>query len=245
MTPQMFNNGYGTKEPGFSNMIVLSLVAHLIVITIVFVSVPTTSRHLTFGPVYSVSLVSPEVVLPRNQESSIMKEIEKSADAGSSVVFKKEMSRSVSTPVKKEETNKVNIEKAISAIKQKEPIPEASAPVMAAGRAVPSTGVKVSGSEVNAQRQEYIGVVWAKIQKNWSLPPTLVPKENIEAVIAVRIARSGGLEFVNFEKRSGNSYFDDAALKTVKKSSPFPPFPARLTDGNIEIGIRFHSAQFR
>lgn len=242
MTLQMFNSGYGTKQTGFSNMIFLSLIAHFIVITVVFISVPSTSRHLTFGPVYSVSLVGPDVTIPRNHESSLLKEIEKSTDTKGSVIFKKEVGIFSTTPIKKEETNRVNIEKAISAIKLKEPVPDASAPVKTAGQ---TASGRIAESESNTQKREYISVIWAKIQKNWTLPPTLVPKENIEAVIAVRISRSGGLESINFEKHSGNTYFDDAALKTVKKSSPFPPFPARLTDGSIEIGIRFHSAQFR
>lgn len=245
MTPQMFNNGY-SKEPSLHNMIFFSLIGHLIVITIVLVSVPTASRHLTFGPVYSVQLVSPEVASSRNQESSLMKEIEKSSGTASSVIFKKAISSSAATPVKKEETNRLNIEKAISAIKQKDlAAPERSAIAKPVGRATAATGAKVPESEVTAQRQEYIGIVWSRIQKNWTLPPTLMPKENIETVIAVRIARSGGVELLNFEKRSGNSYFDDAALKTVKKSSPFPPFPSRLSDDSIEIGIRFHPSQFR
>jgi colicin import membrane protein len=245
MTSPTFNNGngYSGKDPNFYNMILLSLVVHFLVITIVLVSLPSTSRHLTFGPVYSVSLVSSDVVLSRNQESSFIKEMETSGKAATSVIYKKEINRLAATPVKKEETNKLNIEKAINAIRQKErTAPETSAAAGPAGRSNVPAGKKMPGAEVAAQ---YINVVWSKIQKNWTLPPTLMPKENIETIIAVRIARSGGLEQVNFEKRSGNRYFDDAALKAIKKSSPFPTFPNRMTDDNIEIGIRFHPSQFR
>jgi colicin import membrane protein len=246
MMPQTFDNGYSHKETSFHNMIFLSVVAHVIVIAIVFVSVPTASRHFTFGPVYSVSLVSSEVVLPGKQESSLIKEINKSNETAGSVILKKEISNFAATPVKKEEMGRLNVEKAIIAIKQKElAAPATSAGAKPAARATDPTGAKIPESAVAAQRQEYVGIVWSRIQKNWTLPPTLMPKENIETVIAVRIARSGGLELVNFEKRSGNSYFDDAALKTIKKSSPFPPFPSRLSDESIEIGIRFHPSQFR
>jgi len=242
----MFNNGYGGKTSGLYNMIFLSLVAHFVVIAIVLVSFPTSSRHLTFGPVYSVQLVSSEALIPQSRESSLMKEIVKSSEVANSVIFKKEISSYAATPVKKEETNRVNIEKAISAIKQKEPaLPEKTAGTKPAAKAAAVNGARMTTSEVNAQRQEYIGVVWSRIQSNWALPPTLMPKENIEAIIAVRIVKSGGVEQVNIEKRSGNNYFDEAALKTVRKSSPFPPFPSRMAEESIEIGIRFHSAQFR
>ena len=41
---------------------------------------------------------------------------------------------------------------------------------------------------------------------------------NLEAVIIVKIMRDGEIRDVWFEKRSGNSYFDDSAHKAVKKS---------------------------
>jgi len=246
MTPQTFHNGYSGKEPGFHNMLFISLIAHLVVITLIFVSIPTRSRYLTFGPVYSVQLVGPEIAAPRKQESFLQKEIEKSGYNATPTIFKREISSAAANLLKKEETNRSNIEKAVSAIKQKDlatpeksvaakPVPEAAAP----------SGSKHADSFSNAPMQEYIGVVWSKIKNNWILPPTLSPKENIEAIIAVRINRSGALEMASFEKRSGNRYFDDAALKAIKRSSPFPPFPNRLTDTSIDIGIRFHPSQLR
>lgn len=249
MTFPTLNSGYDGKDPRFYKMIVLSLVAHFIVITIVFVSIPSSPRHLTFGPVYSVSLVGPDVILSKSQgSSSLIKEFETYGETASSMIYKKEISRMSNAPVKKEETSKFNVEKALNAIKQREAAHEK--PVNSGGRVTPtetSTGAAGAKNRESGgtQRNEYISVIWAKIQKNWKLPPSLMPKGNIETIIAVRIARSGGLEYVDFEKRSGNRYFDDAALKAVKKSSPFPPFPGRLTDDNIEIGIRFHPSQFR
>ena len=77
------------------------------------------------------------------------------------------------------------------------------------------------------------------------MPQALMPKENIETIIDVKISRSGALENMGFEKRSGNRYFDDSALRAVKKSSPFPPLPYWIMDKSIEIGIRFHSEELR
>ena len=72
-----------------------------------------------------------------------------------------------------------------------------------------------------------------------------MPKENIETIIDVKISRSGAVEHIGFEQRSGNRYFDDSALRAVKKSSPFPPLPYWIMESNIEIGIRFHSTELR
>ena len=77
------------------------------------------------------------------------------------------------------------------------------------------------------------------------MPQSLLPEKNITAIIDIRIARSGSLEYADFEKRSGNRFFDDSALRAVKKSSPFPPLLYWIMDKSIEIGIRFHSEELR
>ena len=239
MTSRTFNNGYRGNYGNFHNMIFLSLVIHLIVITIILISIPTTSRHLTFGTAYSVQLVGSEVVLPAH-DSSGLKDILQPKEAINSIIIKQKITSIVSTPAKKQETNKLNIEKAVSAIRQNQQgKPKTSAAASAASPA------KMSESEVNAQMKEYIGVVWSRVKNNWTMPQALLPKENIETIIDVKISRSGALEHMGFEKRSGNRYFDDSALRAVKKSSPFPPLPYWIMDKSIEIGIRFHSAELR
>ena len=240
MTSRAFNNGYRGTNGKFHNMIFLSLAIHLIIITIILVSIPTTSRHLTFGPAYSVQLVGSEVILPNNNSSSLLKDILQTNEAANPIIIKRKITSNVFTPAKNQEVSKFNIEKAVGAIRQTHrDKPDTSTLVSSASQA------KISESEVNAQTKEYIGVVWSRVKKNWTMPQALMPKENIETIIDVKISRSGTLEYVGFEKRSGNRYFDDSALRAVKKSSPFPPLPYWIMDKNIEIGIRFHSEELR
>jgi TonB family protein len=220
-------------------MIFLSLAIHLIVITIVLVSIPTASRHLTFGQAYSVQLVGSEVILPNNN-SSLLKDILKTNEAANPVIIKRKITSNVFTPAKNQEMSKLNIEKAVGAIRQNHrDKPNTSTAASAASQ------TKISESEINAQTKEYIGVVWSRVKKNWTMPQALMPKENIETIIDVKISRSGTLEYIGFEKRSGNRYFDDSTLRAVKKSSPFPPLPYWIMDKSIEIGIRFHSEELR
>jgi TonB family C-terminal domain len=239
MIPRTFNNGYRGNNGNFHNMIFLSLTIHLIVITVILISIPTTSRHLTFGTAYSVQLVGSEVILPAH-DSSGLKDILQPNEAIKPIIIKRKITSITSTPVKKQEINKLNIEKAVSAIRQnQQDKPKTSAAASAAGP------VKMSESEVNAQTNEYIGVVWSRVKKNWTMSQSLMPRENITTIIDVRIARSGALEYIGFEKRSGNRYFDDSAFRAVKKSSPFPPLPYWIMDKSIEIGIRFPSGELR
>lgn len=243
MTSPTFDNGYSGKEPNLHNMIFLSLIAHFVVITVVFVSLPTSSRQLTFGPVYSVSLVSSEALSPRNQESSLFKEIKKSSEAAKSVIYKKEISSISKTPVKKEETSKLNIEKAVSAIKEKQL--GATEPSSSARTNSGNQPTKMTAGDKAAKANEYTNVVSAKVHNNWSIPPELKPRGNIVTVIEIKIMRDGSLAYAGFEKRSGNSFYDESAMKAVRKSAPFPPLPGGFSDNIMEIGIRFHPSQLR
>ena len=221
-------------------MIFLSLVLHVIVIVVLLVSIPTTSKHLTFGTAYSVQLVGSEAVMTSGA-SSLMKDVlqtrESSTDA---IVLKRKIESIYSAPLKTPESNKVNVEKALGAIREKQAEKTKTvAPAAVSGVA------QLSESDIAAQTNDYIGTVWMKVKENWAMPQSLLPEKNITTIIDVRISRSGALEYAGFEKRSGNSYFDESALKAVKKSSPFPPLPFWARNNSIEIGIRFHSNELR
>jgi len=222
------------------NTFLASLLLHLIVIATVIMTVPGASRPLTFGAPYSVALVGPEV-LRSPQEASGPKNLLQPSQTAHSVILKRKPTASETAPlIKKDETGKPDIEKAISAIKQKELSNVESNKTSKAPPASPT-----SSAENQSRTNDYNRFIWSKIKKNWTLPATLMPKKNVETIIEVRIAYSGALEYIGFEKRSGNSYFDESALRAVKKSVPFPPLAGWVNSRSIEIGIRFHSAELR
>jgi len=239
MTPRTLGQSYRGTDSNLNNMIFLSLICHLVVVTIILVSIPTASRHLTFGPVYSVQLVGAEVALPHNN-SSLLKNLSPLPQTTDSIIIKRKINSIYSTPVRNQDVDKLNVEKAVGAIRQKEQSRVKNDDAVAA-----SVRSNISDVEVNAQANEYIGVVWSRIKQNWTMPQSLMPAKNITTIIDVKILRSGALEYAGFEQRSGNSYFDESALRAVKKSSPFPPLPYWVKDNSIEIGIRFHSAELR
>jgi TonB family protein len=239
MKPRTIGNGYRGNDANFPNMIFLSLLFHVIVVALILVSVTTTSRHLTFGTAYSVQLVGSEAVLPSGN-SSLLKDVLQPKAETSSIIIRRKINSIYSAPVKEQETNKANIDKALSAIRQKE-----SARSKTSEAAHASGRPQRTDAEINAQTNEYIGAVWSRVKQNWTMPQSLLPEKDIITIIYVKISRSGALERADFEKRSGNRYFDDSALRAVKKSNPFPPLPYWITDKSIEIGIRFHSAELR
>jgi colicin import membrane protein len=239
MTSRTRGKSYRGNDIDFHKMIFLSLIIHLIVITVTLVSVRTTSRHLTFGPVYSVQLVGSEAIQAFN-DFSLLKEVKASKQADDSIIIKRKINSIYSPLLKSDESHKINIDKAVSAIRNKEQTRLKSNDTAAlAGRP------KMSDTETEKQANEYIGAVWVRVKQNWTMPQSLLPQKTISTIINVKISRNGTLEYANFEKRSGNRYFDDSALRAVRKASPFPPLPYWIRDNSIEIGIRFHSAELR
>ena len=228
-----------------TNMFFASLLLHLIVIAAVIMTVPGSSRQLTFGAPYSVALVGPEV-MQASQEASGAKHLLQPSQPAHPVILKRNPVASESPSlIKKNDTGKPDIEKAITAIRQKELSDTAGKQTSKAPTASPSSGANASSTENQSRTNDYSRFVWSKIKKNWTLPAALIPKNNVETIIEVRIGQSGALEYIGFEKRSGNSYFDESALRAVKKSVPFPPLAGWVTSRAIEIGIRFHSAELR
>lgn len=87
----------------------------------------------------------------------------------------------------------------------------------------------------------YYVEVWHRIKKNWAFSSELGRAEtNLEAVIIAKIMKNGELKDMWFEKRSGNAYFDDSALRAMKKSNPLPPLPDTYPIPYCEIGFRFN-----
>ena len=228
------------KNSGAGNMFLASLFLHLMVIAAVFATVPGSSKQLTFGAPYSVALVGPDVLESSKEDVPKPKDLLQSGASTGPVILKRDIGASPSSFVmKKDDSGKPDIEKAIRALEQKE---------TAAGQSKDSPAASTSpiaAAANSSQLNEYSRHVWSKVKRTWSLPAALMPKNNVEAVIEVRIAKSGAVEHIGFEKRSGNSYFDESALRAVKKSTPFPPLGGWTSGRTVEIGIRFHSAELR
>jgi len=119
---------------------------------------PYCFAHLTFGPAYSVQLVGSEVILPAH-DSSGLKDILQPNEATNSIIIKRKITSIASTPVKIR-NEKLNIEKAVSAIRQNQREKQKTSAVSSA-----ASGAKMSESEVNAQTNEYIGFVWSRVKK--------------------------------------------------------------------------------
>ena len=109
------------------------------------------------------------------------------------------------------------------------------------GTGLGSGGSPWGSSLLESRLNDYYSMIWAKIKEGWTLPENL-PKEktDLEAVIVVIIEKGGKVQKSWFEKRSGNSLYDQMAMRAIRKAEPLPPIPKELGDDTLEIGIRFH-----
>jgi colicin import membrane protein len=79
-----------------------------------------------------------------------------------------------------------------------------------------------------------------QIQKQWAFPEQLARgQKNLEAYLALKVMPSGEIKDIWFDKRSGNSYFDESAKKAIMKSNPLRPHPAGVKKPFVNVGLRF------
>lgn len=96
-----------------------------------------------------------------------------------------------------------------------------------------------TGQPVDVRLARYISEVWQRLMLSFRLPPMLGETKGIEAIAVVRIGRSGEALAVSMEKGSGIPVFDEAVMRAIKESAPFPPLPEAIEGSFFELGIRF------
>ncbi|RLB81849.1 MAG: hypothetical protein DRH17_07760 [Deltaproteobacteria bacterium] len=120
--------------------------------------------------------------------------------------------------------------------------------VEGSGGVVMRGGIARSGTSKKALEllDIYNAEIWHRIQKNWAFSEEMVRgRTNLEATIIVKIMKEGEIRDIWFEKRSGNSYFDDSVFKAVKKSDPLPPLPKGHLGPFYEVGFRFNLSELQ
>lgn len=101
------------------------------------------------------------------------------------------------------------------------------------------TGGASSGF-MSIKHKMYYNLLWQRIRSAWVLPEgALGGKKDLETIIAIRIAKDGRIEDIQFEKKSGNPQLDESALRAIKKANPLPPLPPGFEGDKFDVGVRF------
>ncbi len=79
-----------------------------------------------------------------------------------------------------------------------------------------------------------------RIGRNWAFSEQLADgRKDLEAVILLKILRNGDIHDIRFEKKSGNDYLDESAMRAVQKSRPLPGLPKAYTGPYYTVGFIF------
>jgi len=109
-----------------------------------------------------------------------------------------------------------------------------------ARRRIQQVGEKKSSVEL---LDIYRAEIMSRISRNWAVSVQMIGgyETNLSAVLVIKIMRNGYIQpDMWFEKTSGNDYFDECAIKAVKKSNPLPPLPsAYLKPVYGPVGLTF------
>ena len=227
------------NDVSFNSMILVSLLLHTVVLSVIFFAPSLPSPRWTFGPVYSVNLVSlSEVFQERKGQSAISREVNQTISGQHSSILRKRLDALSSVSIKRLDSPRSQtsgVDRAIEEIRKK----------LNSEMNSTSPSSQEDNAESNAKLDAYYNLIWSRIKGKWMLPQGILARENVEAIIQAKILKNGAVTDMSFEKRSGNRYFDESAMKAIRMASPFPPLPDSVRDSSIDLGIRFHSSEFR
>lgn len=211
------------RNPKFSSeierMLLLSFALHVLLIGVIFFNQYFQFRFAKMS-VYEVKLVN----LPQGNELSntLTPPVDKKGD-------KKNEKKAASKPIKKKEDIKRK-EARVPEIKKEEarsPTPTRKAEE-AAGDKKTAGGISAGGisgpvsiSSDNFKYPYYEISLRNKIERNWSPPPLIKGSSWVRVIIG----RNGKILATEIMESSGNSFYDQAALRAIYLSDPFPPLP--------------------
>ena len=113
--------------------------------------------------------------------------------------------------------------------------PASTASSASVGPAAKTESVAVS-SPHEAKLGDYLPRVRDKIERNWNPPPVA---RGAKVKVLFQILHSGRAGEVKLQDSSGNFYFDQAAIRAIRSSSPFPAlpedFPRELVDLSVDL----------
>ncbi|MBI5599587.1 MAG: TonB family protein [Deltaproteobacteria bacterium] len=115
--------------------------------------------------------------------------------------------------------------------------PSSTVSVTSPAKAAGSGRGGITRETIEIRFKDYYNALQEKIHSVWIYPGEA--RRDINTIVSMRILRSGELKSVWVEKKSGDTLFDESAVKAVKKASPYPPLPTDLKDEFLEVGVRF------
>ena len=243
MRPQL----YIGKEPSFQNVIIASIILHLLFITLI--TIPLKSRDREYKS-YFVNIVRPSQVRGTTRTTAVSKKgktVKKAVKVKPSPRRRVRPKKGVTLESADRVKNEIERLKAISAIaklkkkkaedlakaeEEEEAIAEALEDIRKNKLITIAKGPGTQGIQASSGIDAYSALVRQKILEEWIHTR---PDSALEAIVSFKVNINGEVIDPMVIKSSGNRLFDISTVKAVKKASPLPP-PAVEN----EIEVRFH-----
>ena len=224
-----------------SRLVILSLLVHLLLLSLaIFLPIRSATPRFTLGPVYSVNLVSvSDSILRRQPAADPLQDIAGAVLSTGTRAFKKSV-RMEAPPIRRVDTRQNLRNPAVEKLKKK-----LGDKTPASAESTSPAASAAAGGQMDDRLAEYYRVIWSRIKSQWALPGGINPRNDVEAVVNIRILKDGSITGMTFEKKSGLGYFDNSVLRALKKAPPLPPRPEWYRENGLEIGIRFLSSDLR
>ncbi len=230
----------------FYKTIAFSAGIHVLVLFVLMYGNLLPSKSINYNPVYTVNLVSQAPVSSGSQHT-VEAEKAPSLPAHTKTPVPKQMI----LPIEQKAPSKSELLSAIkhinSELKKQQMLHAIQEAIKGTGTSA-GTGAKQpsggrgsgSGLPSGPAAEEYYASLWQKIHDAWLVPSSMAASSyGYETIIAITIHKDGTITDMSVEKSSGNIYFDQTAIRAIKKASPLPPFPPSWLQNNMDIGIKF------
>lgn len=244
----------GQWQTGIMNrkrMLVLSIAFHVMV-AMTLLMLPTTFRHtLSLPTIYQVNLVT----LP----SPPKREVEPMIESQTAPSLPKTVEEKPPMPPPRVIKPKV--------VTKRLPEPKQAPRASASREAITSAPEKIQPSEPKTPMREgtsrpkeaiasvptitaaveipdfkfglYTRLIERKIGEAWSPPAIEIGHGSEEVVISFILMTTGRIHEIQVEKSSGNTFFDQAALRAAYMANPLPPFPRGFREPHLKVHFSF------
>jgi len=219
------------REPDLQKIVFISAILHLVLIAFTFTSLKTKKTEFRD---YYVNIVGPLPVEERTgnfkgHDAPMIARRTTSIDAREGNVSEEMDSEKIEEIAK--EIERLRAIRRLS--RQKEKGEEIDIIRKRIKEGVADTG-GASHDGAGTSGDSYYLLISEKIWSHWVYPD--IRSSGLEVVISIRIDRRGNIVSQEIEKSSGNSIFDQSALRAITKANPLPPPPA---GAETEVGVRF------
>jgi TonB family protein len=104
------------------------------------------------------------------------------------------------------------------------------------------------GSQVYFNLENYDLSPWAKrvllrIHKNWMIPMATKIRVKQPVEVAIIIEKNGNISSIKIKQSSNSDTFDQAAVNSIRLSSPLPVLPRDFPGVNLEVRFLFASSE--